>query len=129
LYAGLGILGLVVALLSMRTHQAHEANILRLKGVPYEVKDGEVHNSFELHIVNKTNATVTYDLLPDVSSGAEFVLAKRTLMLESMRGARIPVFVRIDETRWRRGMKVRVEIRPDDGSATRVASARFAGPG
>jgi cytochrome c oxidase accessory protein FixG len=129
MYAALGLLGLVVAFFSMRTHQPYEANILRLKGVPYELVEGKVKNSFELHIVNKSNAPVTYELVPDTSAGGEFVLAKTELTLESMEGARIPVFVSIDEDLWKRGLKVRVEIRPGDGGPTQTASARFAGPG
>lgn len=129
LYIALGLLGLVVAFFSMRAHQPYEANILRLKGVPYVVEAGQVRNSFELHVVNKTGASVTYTLVPEDVSGAEYVLAKREITLQSMEGERIPVFVSIDEARWRRGLEVRVEVRPSDGSPVRRASARFAGPG
>jgi cytochrome c oxidase accessory protein FixG len=129
MYAALGLLGLIVAVFSLRSHQAYEANILRLQGVPYVLDAGQVRNSFELHVVNKTGDPVTYVLVPETESGAEYVLARREITLPSMAGERIPVFVSIDEAAWHRGMKVRVEVRPSDGSAVQRPSARFAGPG
>ncbi len=94
LYAGLAVLGLVVATIGVRSHEAFEANLLRLGGTPYIVEDdGRVQNLFEVHVVNKQSETKSFSLKPAEGSTLEYVIAMPNVELEGGKGMRIPIFV------------------------------------
>jgi cytochrome c oxidase accessory protein FixG len=126
LYAGLGLLGLLVATLSMRSHVAFEANLLRLPGAPFvlEADAARVRNALELHLVNKRGEPVRFVLTPEQTSGMEYVVARRELTLPSMGAARVPVFVTAPNDRKPRKLALQV----DDGREPRTVSGPFVAP-
>lgn len=97
LYAGLAVLGLVVATLGVRSHSSYEANLLRLGGTPYLVEDnGRIQNLFEVHVTNKEDRTRVFEIAPADSSSLEYVVAMSTVELKGGQGMRVPIFVYSD---------------------------------
>ncbi|MDH5490728.1 MAG: cytochrome c oxidase accessory protein CcoG, partial [Myxococcales bacterium] len=62
LYAALGALGLIAATTAVRSHQSFEANLLRSAGAPFARSEGQIRNSFQVHLVNKRSEETTYIL-------------------------------------------------------------------
>jgi polyferredoxin len=94
LYAGLAVLGLVVATIGVSAHKSFEANLLRLGGTPYLVEDdGRIQNLFEVHIVNKQSEPKTFEIVPAEGSSLEYVIAMSSVDLKGGQGMRVPIFI------------------------------------
>lgn len=94
LYAGLAVLGLVVATIGVSSHKSFEANLLRLGGTPYLVEDdGRIQNLFEVHIVNKQSEPRSFEISPAEGSSLEYVIAMSSVDLKGGDGMRVPIFV------------------------------------
>ncbi len=94
LYAGLAVLGLVVATIGVRSHKTYEANLLRLGGTPYIVEDdGRIQNLFEVHVVNKQSETKIFEISAADDSTFEYVIGMSTIELTGGKGMRVPIFV------------------------------------
>jgi len=125
-YAALGLLGLVVATLSLRTRTPFEANLLRLQGAPYvlEASGARVRNALELHLVNKRGATTTFTVKGATGDGLEYVVALPSVRLGSLEERRVPVFVLGPNDGTRRTVRLVV----DDGQAPRTVEGAFVAP-
>jgi len=125
-YAALGLLGLVVATLSLRTRVPFEANLLRLEGAPYvvEAEGTRVRNAIELHLVNKRGAPATFRIEGLPGDALDYVVAMPSVPLKSLEARRVPVFVSGPNDGVRRKLRLRV----DDGQAPRVVEGPFVAP-
>ena len=127
LYGG-GIAAVALgALLSLRGHAPVETDLLRLPGVPYALEGDRVQNSFQLHLVNKTDRTVRFAIAPRAADGVEYVLAEREVALAPFEGRNVPVFVTTARAGFRRGREAVLDVSAD-GLAPRVVSAPLLGP-
>jgi cytochrome c oxidase accessory protein FixG len=125
-YAVLGVVGLLVAAISVRSRQPFETNLLRLSGAPMVLEqDGaRVRNAFELHIVNKRSSTTRFSIHGAGPGGLEYVLPVRELELGSLAERRVPVFVSAPND----GSKRTVRLDIADGDVTRSVEAAFIAP-
>jgi cytochrome c oxidase accessory protein FixG len=130
LYAVLGAMGLAASLVALRRHTLYEANILRLQGLPYVLEGDFVRNAFDIHLVNKHRARVTFALEPDTSRGERFVLPLRAVTLEPLAGRDVPVFASLPVARYRAGATVRIRVVPQGlpRAEARTVEAPFLGP-
>lgn len=108
LYGVLLAAGAVALTLATRQHRSVEANLIRLSGPPYTLENGFVRNSYELHLVNKHTEAATFTLTP--LDSYTYVIPTRTVRLESLADAHIPVFVSVPESSARGNMHTRLQV-------------------
>lgn len=129
LYVGLGLIGLLIAMLAVRSRTPFEANLLRVSGSPYVTEGEVVRNALEIHVVNKYPAPTRYRF--EVGEGElTYTLPVRAIRLESMRDTRIPVFVSAPtDALGSGGLAIEVRVVPEErpGDA-RTVRAPFLGP-
>jgi cytochrome c oxidase accessory protein FixG len=125
-YLALGLLGLVVAVFSLRTREPFEANLLRLSNTPFvlEREGTVVRNAVELHLVNKRGQPSTFAISGAQAEGLSYVVSSPHARLASLAARRIPVFVSAPNDGRRRTIRLTVA----DGQATRTVEAAFVAP-
>ena len=128
LYAGLGLVGALVASFAVAQRAPFEANLLRLRGMPPFVVDGDrVRNAFEVHLVNKRAGAVKFELRGVPNGPLRYTIALPTLELAELRDQRIPVFVEFPVASRLSGEVAEIEIRVD-GEVERVLEAPLIAP-
>jgi cytochrome c oxidase accessory protein FixG len=131
LYAVLGVVGLVVASLAIQSRTAFESNMLRQAGAaPFVLgDDGEVRNSYEIHLVNKREEAAVFHLEP-ATEGMAFVIPRTRVELASLQATTIPVFVSLPREELSDELEARVEVSMEGApDQTRVVGVPFLGPG
>ncbi|MCC6877857.1 MAG: cytochrome c oxidase accessory protein CcoG [Sandaracinaceae bacterium] len=111
LYAVLLVAGVVVAGIALRSHTPFEANLLRLRGAPYLVQDGSVHNLFQLHLINKGPERTAFVLEPVDAPGQSFRISPARVELDSLADRQISVVVQVPLAQFRLGRSARVRVR------------------
>jgi polyferredoxin len=127
LYLAFGVAGVLALAIGLDSHAPFEANVLRLPGPPYTVADGVVRNALQIHLVNKTSETVTFELTP-ASDGREYVLPMRRIRLESLGSIHVPLFVAMPVHRFVPGEALSVLVAAE-GAEQASVRAPFLGPG
>jgi cytochrome c oxidase accessory protein FixG len=124
IYAALGLVGLMVASLSLRSREPFETNLLRLAGPPFVLVDGgqRVRNALELHLINKRPAAAHFTVRG--VGDLEYVIPTSKLELASLAERRLPVFVSAPND----GKPRRVQLEIDDGQQVRTVEAPFSAP-
>ncbi|NUP11237.1 MAG: cytochrome c oxidase accessory protein CcoG [Polyangiaceae bacterium] len=89
-YAVLGIVGLVATTIAITRRTSFEANVVRASGVPYVIEDGEVRNSFVVHLVNKRDEPATFLI---AAEGVRLAGAPPSVDVGAMSDARVPIVV------------------------------------
>ncbi|MCB9620740.1 MAG: cytochrome c oxidase accessory protein CcoG [Sandaracinus sp.] len=122
------VVGMVFAL---RSHEPFAANLLRPPGgTPFVVEDGLVRNTVQVHLVNKTDHTVTYRIEPVENDAVsfEYVVPTPEVSLDGGADRHVPVIVRLPTSEVRRGLQVRLRVRAEDADQPIDLSATFLGP-
>lgn len=70
-YMALGALGATVAFFAMRSRTPFEANLVRMRGMPYIADATTVRNTFELHLINKEDHPIVLHLSSEAPEGVE----------------------------------------------------------
>jgi cytochrome c oxidase accessory protein FixG len=119
LYAGLGVAGMLAASLAFGSSEPYEANVLRLPGAPPFMLEGDVvRNAFEVHLVNKRSAAVTFQLSGDTAGGTlQYIIAMPTVVLRPLGSQRIPVFVSFQRGKAHDGDRAVLRVKAGDGDA------------
>ena len=131
-YAGIVALWLVGSVFAFTESAAFEANVLRPQGAPFFVSDGQIRNSLQIHLVNKTGNKQTFVVEPESESGIEYVLPRKRVELESLGSTYLPILAVLPTKQMRPGLKARVTISMqgrNDRKSSRVVEAPFVGPG
>lgn len=149
-YAFMGLVGLTVMSFALRSHQSFEANLLRT-GAPFVLDaDGDVLNMLNLHLVNKQDEPVTFEIeAADEHDGLTYRIPTPTLTLEPLASERVSVVAfwdrpamaedgeadehEDDEEDGAQGRqappsRVRVRITTRDRTESRVAEVPFVSP-
>jgi len=126
LYVVLLAVGTVVFSFAASSRTPFEANLLRLDTSPYTIEGDVILNSFSLHLENKQPAADTFYIEAPAREGIQVVIASRTVDLPSLDDQRIPIFVRIDQPIYERGM--RLELTVSTANEERKISAPLLGP-
>jgi cytochrome c oxidase accessory protein FixG len=127
-YAGLGVLGLVVASFSLRGRTSFDANVLRVQGPPY-VLDGEsIRNTYRIHLFNKEGDATTFHIEPVASRGVQFFPSTATAVrLGSLDSTYVPFAAVMSRGDYTGEVELHVVVRDDVGTSRTVA-APFLGP-
>lgn len=99
-YTVLLVIGAIVAFFAFRSREPFEANLVRLPGMPYTREDGRIRNAFELHLVNKESAPMTFDIDGAGNGDIDCLVAVKTMTIEPLGSRRVPVFVTLDESKF-----------------------------
>jgi cytochrome c oxidase accessory protein FixG len=145
-YAFMGLVGLTVMTFALRSHQSFEGNLLRT-GAPFVVDaEGDVLNMLNLHLVNKRDEPVTFDIAPaDEHDGLRYRLPTPTVTLGPLASQRVSVVAtwerserrrrddddddeHEDATREAAPSRVRVRITSQYDDETRLAEVPFVAP-
>lgn len=127
-YSVLLVIGLVVATFMMRRREPFEANLLRLPGIPYTRENGKIRNGFEIHLVNKQSTPMHFDIKPSpemTDHDLDLLIPLASVDVEPLGSRRVPVFVTMDESRFKASKPIIVRI--ESGTSTVDARAMFLG--
>ena len=129
IYSVLLVAGVVAATTAFRKHEDFEANLLRLPGEPYVLEADSIRDSYQVHLVNKTNERHTYELSAEADDPkAAFVIPMHSVELASFEDRRVPVLVVLPRTSYHEDFKVRVHVHEHDKpEAEHVVAAPFLG--
>lgn len=127
LYAGLLVVGVVVASLLARTRASFEAALLRQPGAPFVLDEGGARNAFVVHVTNKDAAPARYTLEASAPAGTRVELPVAVLALGPHEDVRVPLLATLPRgTRSAARLRLRVV---DDRGAVREADAALLGGG
>jgi cytochrome c oxidase accessory protein FixG len=128
-YTALLAIGGVAAMLGFHARTSFEATILRLPGSPYVFDGEDVRDSFQIHVVNKTNEHHAYIIVPEARPGMTFVVPLSRVEVDAMGDVEAPVFVSMKRDAYQGDVDVHFTIKPENGSEgdERVVRAKFIG--
>ncbi|MBL8951572.1 MAG: cytochrome c oxidase accessory protein CcoG [Myxococcaceae bacterium] len=93
LYAALATAAATTLTVSLVGRTPFEANVLRLRGVPFVIDGDRVRNQLEVHLVNKRSDAAELKLSVRGPDGLEVQLARDAVALGSLEDARVPLVV------------------------------------
>ena len=132
-YAALGLLGLTVAT-TVATHRTtYEANLLRARGMPYEIDATSIRNLITLHLQNKTGEPHTYFLEPVLTPEAqalnpEFIVPERRARLAGLADVKLPLFVTVSREKYTEPFPLAIAVTDSTTGKTRSVKVQFLGP-
>lgn len=128
-YTALLVLGAVVAFFLFRARTSFEATILRLPGEPYVFDGEDVRDSFQIHVVNKTNERHTYLVEPEAQPGVTFVVPLARVEVPPLGDVAAPVFVSVKRAEYKGDFDFHMKVSPEGGRAgdERSLRAKFVG--
>jgi len=107
-------------------HQSFEANLLRAPGMPFIKQGNRIRNSFELHLVNKSDRQVRLVIDPVQAPDLEVRVASPTFDLAGGEATSVAVFAELPVASFRPGREL--ILRVSAGSERRRVTARILGP-
>jgi cytochrome c oxidase accessory protein FixG len=118
LYGLLGVLGAAVLSFALSRSQPFEANVLRLRGAPPFVLEGErVRNAFEIHLVNKRSARAVFEVSGARDPRLRYVIAASHIELGPLEDRRVPIFIEIERRQARDGDIAELHVSQKGGPA------------
>jgi cytochrome c oxidase accessory protein FixG len=126
LYAGFGLAGLLALSLALGRSSDFEANLMRLRSLPFVVEGARVRNAFELHLVNKRAGEVEFELDGVQAAGLEYAIAMPRVKLKALESRSVPIFVSFPRGPVA-GRKAAVKV-SIDGKEQRTVSVPLVGP-
>src|SRR5690554_2072906 len=105
-----------------------EANVLRIRGVPYVLEEETIRNQFELHLVNKNPHPARFRVQVDSPVEADLTLPTDTVTIGSLESYRLPVFVRVRKEDYREPFTIDFQVLDESTSRTKVTTGTFLGP-
>lgn len=120
LYIALGVVGAVVATLSIGGRQTFEATSVRLRGAPFSINQERVLNTFELHLVNKADYPQTFHIEPIDEGPHQINLPSESMEVDALDSRHVPVAVLVPLDEFQAGRQVLLEVSISDPDATPV---------
>jgi cytochrome c oxidase accessory protein FixG len=133
-YGVLGLVGLGVFTGSMLARSTFEVNVLRARGMPYTLENGEIRNVYNLRIQNKGEVGAVYLLAAGsepgdaASSAPELVLANPRLEVPSLGDATTSVIARMRRSDYTDGFPVTIAVTDSVTGRSRTVELTFRGP-
>jgi hypothetical protein len=116
--------------LALTRKRPFEALLRRSGSRPYMVEGTQVHNLFDLYLINKRPDSRKFTIEVIGPDGAKTVVATRELELGSLQELHIPVHVYVPLGEFRAGLRsqLRIICEDVDGDLERLATAPILGP-
>jgi cytochrome c oxidase accessory protein FixG len=130
LYAAAALIWGIGASMAVRAHAPFEANLLRIRGAPFHLVQGNVRNLFQVHVVNKDARTATFRIEAIDAAGLHVEIGRDEFALGSLEDRSVSVYVEVPEARFERGQvaRVRVSRQGDPPVDAQVLEAPLLGP-
>lgn len=133
LYGVLALIGLSVATFTASHRTTFEANLLRARGMPYEIDPTSIRNLITLHLQNKTPDTRTYFLEPKLEPEAaalapEFIVPERRARLAGMADVKLPLFVTVSREKYKEPFKLTIAVTDSTSGHVKDVTVQFLGP-
>ncbi len=132
LYAGLTAAWGVGAFFAFTSHTTFEANLVRLRGAPYHLVEDDTiaRNLFTLHVINKASEDATFHIEAEARDGQSTRIGQEELVLGSLQGREVPVYVDVSVSSFEVGDRVTLHITREGDPAEDVltADAALLGP-
>jgi cytochrome c oxidase accessory protein FixG len=129
-YTVLLVIGAVVASTAFSRREPFEANIVRLRGMPYTREGGVIRNAFEFHLVNKEGQPAEFDIDPVQTPGVSFMIPITNVKLPPLGSQHLPFFVTMEQASFKADQPFVIRVRshsPSGKSVTHDARAVFLG--
>ena len=110
------------------SHRSFEANLLRAPGMPFLLRGDRVRNSFELHLVNKSDRPLRVAIGPAAAPGLEVRVTTPVLELAAGQAASVAVFAELPAPGFRPGAQLALRVRTEPGGEQRTVTGRLLGP-
>lgn len=124
-YLAIGAVLTVVGIMAFRTHTDVEARLLRVRGMPYVVADGQVRNTYELHLVNDSDEARTFAVNAYLTHVEGEVLigdggGTQSIAIDPWTDHRMLVIVRVPRAQFTPG-ELHVDVQAGDAHVAREA--------
>ena len=125
IYGALGLLGLTVATITMRSRTSFEAHLLRQAGAPFQLSGEVVTNPVNLHLVNKEAEPVHVSIRSRSDSAVTMETAITEFDLAPHESRYVPIMLRVPRPALRDVVKGRIEVvdraQPDKPKLTEIS--------
>jgi cytochrome c oxidase accessory protein FixG len=144
IYAAAILLAFGALTISLAKRQSFEVLMIRPSGLsPWILMGSQIHNQYELHLVNKQAVLATYEIEVSFLEGANVAVEPSRVEVKPFESTRIPIFVGVERERLkevfhgeggkekRKGSiipEVRVQVKNLETQELKEASARFLSP-
>jgi hypothetical protein len=118
---------------SMLARSSFEVHILRARGMPYTLDDGEIRNVYSLRIQNKGETAAVYLLAASSATGEgaaapELVLANPRLEIPSLGDATTSIIARLRRSDYTDGFPVTIAVTDSATGRSKSVQLTFRGP-
>lgn len=127
LYAALATIAVGTLTVTLLTRTPFEANVLRLRGVPFVVEGDRVRNQLEVHVVNKSPEGAQLKLEVRGPSGLEVQLSRDVVELGSLEDTRVPLVVSLPKS-FKGGTQLELVVVDAKSGIERRAPVPFVAP-
>jgi len=127
-YAGMGLLGLLVAALAMSRSAPFEANLLRLEGAPFAIHEEVLENRVRVHVVNKRAEITTFTIAAEEPWAEHVLLPQREVTLATFQGHDLPVIFRVPRERYVPKMSIALEVTDSASGESATVKVPILGP-
>lgn len=132
LYAFLALLGLAVFGFTASGRTSFDVTVMRARGLPYSFEGERIQNLYTLHVRNKTNTEVEFELEPAPPApglpAVEWRIASHELEIEPLGEAHVPVFAFVNRADFHGTIPLVVRVRPKEGGEAQDVRLDFHGP-
>jgi cytochrome c oxidase accessory protein FixG len=130
LYAGMALVGLLVAAFSISGREPFQANMLRARGVPYTIEGERIQNLYHIHLENKGAETIHLKLSAgnDRDGLVEYVISQPDVRLEGMQDAEVPIYASMDRKNYAGPFPLSLAVTDSVSGHTQELEMRFRGP-
>lgn len=122
------ILGVVVFSVFLSLRKPFEANILRASGAPYQITDHKVRNTYQIHLINKTNTSSRFKIEPLLDDSFHYILPFKEITLDSLEGKYIPLFVEQRREKFSHDQSIQVQFENLNSNEVVISEVKFLGP-
>lgn len=128
-YACLGLLGLTVAGLSVRSRADFHVNALRAAGMPYVIEGERIRNLYTVRVQNKSERDNTYSVrLEDGPADIEMIMPQPEMRLRSLEDGRSPVFFYLERSQYTEPFTLTLSVTDSISGTERLLDVTFRGP-
>ncbi len=126
-YMVLGLAGLIAFSVATLSRTPYSVDLLRPSSTPFLLEAGSIHDRFTLHLLNKTQKPMRFQLFPAASGGVSWSVPEVDLDLPARGDMQLPLLASMPQDQFHHDFKVQIAVRVD-GAAQRPVTASFLGP-
>ena len=129
-YIFLGLLGLTVAGLAVHSREHFQANLLRARGLPYQVVGERLRNLYNVHLQNKSDSPDVFRITVDTGAhaGLTAIIPQPVVRLPALADGQYPVFLEMDRADYHGPVKLWLTVTDSLHAESHRLEMTFRGP-